>query len=436
LNTPDLPTDASSTEYRQIERELDFLKSALDEHAIVSITDIRGNIIHANDKFCAISGYSREELIGQNHRILGSSEHSQEFYRDLWKTIASGHSWHGEIKNLKKGGGSYWVKASIIPFLDETGKPFQYVAIRTDITAMKESNKEIRTVLIEAVENIPAAFVVYDENDRLIVCNEKFREFYGYSQADSAPGVTHQELGLIDEQRGVKVVGEEVNSYVDTRLEYRTGFGEEQLLQLADGRQISTKDRPLASGGFVSIQSDVTEIKETQAILEHHATTDHLTGLMNRRTGLLVLRNLMTQHKRSGGDLCICFVDIDGLKTVNDEFGHESGDWLIRTIGNAVKEAVRDSDLVVRLGGDEFLVIFPQCAVELANAKLEAIKAHLLEIGLNENKPFTICFSYGSAAYQPALFDTEDEYIAHCDELMYQNKLERKAARSASQEAN
>lgn len=122
-------------------RELNAQKQALNEHAIVSIADVRGNITYANDKFCEISGYSLKELLGQNHRMLKSGEHSPEFYNDLWRTIANGKVWHGDIKNLKKGGGYYWVMATIVPFLNERGKPFQYVAIRTDITEGKEIDR-------------------------------------------------------------------------------------------------------------------------------------------------------------------------------------------------------------------------------------------------------------------------------------------------------
>jgi PAS domain S-box-containing protein len=120
-------------------RELDFQKLALDEHAIVSITDVKGNITYANDAFCEISGFTRAELLGKNHRIIKSDEHSPEFYNDLWQSITKGKIWHGELKNLKKGGGYYWIKATIVPFLDERGKPFQYVAIRTDITERKKA---------------------------------------------------------------------------------------------------------------------------------------------------------------------------------------------------------------------------------------------------------------------------------------------------------
>jgi len=124
-------------------RELAFQRLAVDEHAIVSITDVKGDIIYANEKFCTISGYGREELLGINHRILKSDEHSVEFFKDMWRTIAGGKPWHGEIKNLHKDGRPYWVKATIIPFLNTTGKPYQYVAIRTEITDSKLTEKAL-----------------------------------------------------------------------------------------------------------------------------------------------------------------------------------------------------------------------------------------------------------------------------------------------------
>ena len=127
------------------ERELEFQKKALDEHAIVSIADVRGDIIYVNDKFCEISGYSREELMGNNHRIVKSDFHSPKFYKEMWDSITSGNSWRGEIKNLKKGGGFYWVDATIVPFLNEKGKPFKYVAIRTDITERVNAKEDAET---------------------------------------------------------------------------------------------------------------------------------------------------------------------------------------------------------------------------------------------------------------------------------------------------
>ncbi|WP_440053080.1 ATP-binding protein [Pseudoalteromonas sp. T1lg65] len=134
---------------------------AMNSHAIVSIADHKGTITYVNDSFCAASGYTRDELIGQNHRIVKSGIHDKEFYNTMWQTISEGNIWHGEICNKRKDGGLYWVNATIVPFSDQDGRPYQYISIRTDITTNKMLQEALKAIVVSTSTTISQNF--FDE---------------------------------------------------------------------------------------------------------------------------------------------------------------------------------------------------------------------------------------------------------------------------------
>lgn len=342
------------------DEELKDIKYALDQSAIVAITDEKGTILHVNELFVKISQYSEAELLGQNHRIINSGYHSTEFFNEMWKTIYSGNKWRGEICNRRKDGSLYWVDTTIVPLLDSENKPCQFVSIRSDVTKQKQMEKEVKksNELYKLIANNSSDFIaVVSRKGNFQYISPSFNKVLGYDLQQIASGSLYSLI--VDEDvsevtRHVKYVDLLGNSSIS--VEFRIRNAREELVYIETTIN-SIRDEGDYFGYIVFVMRDITGRKKADRRIEDLADYDQLTKIPNRLTFRKKIQLEVGDAVRNDSTIALVFMNVDRLRYVNDSFGHEAGDYVLSVIANRLKVILPEKDVVSRVSGDEFAFI-------------------------------------------------------------------------------
>ncbi len=417
--------------------ELRALYAALDESAIVAVTDRRGTILHVNAQFCRISGYGEAELVGRKHSLLNSGHHDRAFFAGLWSTISAGAKWRGEICNRAKSGETYWVDTTIVPLLSRDGRVQRYLSVRLDITERKraelalaeENARRLRAeeLLREVLEAVPVGITAFDAEDRLVTCNEAFRRFYPELKPMIREGVRYETIVRRMARSGhfAGVGDEDVEAWVAQRMDEHRNPVRPTVLELADGRWMQLREFRTGSGLTVTARTDITELKEAEQTIRRQAEEDPLTGLANRAVVVARVDAMLAQRASRAGALVL--IDLDGFKAINDSLGHDAGDELLVVIGRRLAGAAGRGAVIGRMGGDEFALVMNCASGEAALARrLDRIMAAVQQPVALTGRSVTPRLSMGVAVFAPGRLSRRDVF-QRADIALYHAKAAGRA---------
>jgi diguanylate cyclase (GGDEF)-like protein/PAS domain S-box-containing protein len=409
------------TESKQAEVDLRKLGRVLEQSpASVMITNTSGTIEYVNSRFEKVSGYSADEVVGQNPRILKSGDKTKEEYKAMWSALLAGREWRGIFHNKRKDGSIYWESASISPLRDDRGQITHFIAVKEDVTAQKRAEDQLRmnaTVFDTTLEGI----IVTDADNLIKTVNPSFTRITGYTPEE----VIGKSPSILSSGRHDDRFYEEL---WDSILSKRYWSGEiwnrrkdgsvyPEWLSIA-----AIPDEQGIAKEYVAVFSDISKHKENEEQILYQANYDALTGLPNRSLFSDRLDQAIASAQREEWELAILFVDLDQFKMVNDTFGHVMGDELLQLVSKRISDCVRESDTIARFGGDEFVILLQDVSDMDAAANIATkVINRLTKVFTLYERDIFIGASIGITVYPDDAVNA-DSLLRNADMAMYQAK--------------
>ena len=410
-------------------KRLELQSAALEAAAnAIVITDFHGTIQWVNHAFTTLTGYTAEEALGKNPRLLKSGKQPRSFYADLWSTVSSGKVWHGELINRRKDGTTYIEEQTITPLAQNLGEAnwTHFVAIKQDITERKQAEEAIllKTALLEAqAETTIDGILAVDESDHIILANKQFGLHFG---------IADEVLSTADDQIVLKQVManiEDSEAFI-ARVKYLHSHRDEKSrdeFRLKNGKVFDRYSAPFVDSnsryrGRIWYFRDITARKLAEEKIQVLAFSDALTKLPNRRLLQDRLTQALASARRQEGRVALLFLDLDRFKNINDSLGHSVGDLFLQEVAGRLERATRELDTVARVGGDEFLILLTGLkdvtdAAVAAERLMDAMTAEFVVQG----HPLNIGCSLGISIFPEHGTDAET-LIKNADTAMYSAK--------------
>lgn len=395
------------------------LKYAIDKSIIIAVTDVNGQIMYVNDKFCEISQYSRQELIGKTHRVINSGYHDSNFFKEMWDTFNKGDIWDGIVRNKAKDGSYYWVKSTIVPFFNENNVPRMFIALRTDITQGKENEEK----LVKALKNDFDLVVRTMPNFVFKVTKNDSGEFiYLFGEGKLA----HQ-LGLdtshIYQKCHKEIFPNEIVDFLEKNYD-KSYMGHTVTYDYSfQGRRVLTTLSPIYENGeiiyLIGSSNDVSELNSARESVEYLAFHDDLTNLPNRRKFTKDITNLIVTGKR----FALFILDLDRFKFINDSLGHTYGDELLKIVTGRLQSVINPKGYFYRFAGDEFIILLPDTVDKesLRNFARNLLVAFEEKIQLSYKTELYSTASIGVSIF-PDHGEDMDSLLKSADAAMYSAK--------------